>query len=43
LRIVEVPVTYRARLAGQSKVGGTLRGTVLTTYRIVRVLARHAL
>lgn len=43
LRIVEVPVTYRPRMAGKSKVSGSLRGTVLTTYRIFRVLARHAL
>jgi glycosyltransferase involved in cell wall biosynthesis len=42
LWIVEVPVTYRPRLAGKSKVGGSLRGTVLTTYRIFRVLVRHS-
>jgi glycosyltransferase involved in cell wall biosynthesis len=42
LRIVEVPVAYRPRLAGRSKVGGTLGGTILTTYRIFRVLVRYA-
>lgn len=42
LRIVETPVTYRHRSAGKSKVGGTLRGTVLATYRILHVTARHA-
>jgi glycosyltransferase involved in cell wall biosynthesis len=42
-RIVEVPVRYRPRLAGQSKVGGTLRGTVLATYRILRVTLQYSL
>jgi glycosyltransferase involved in cell wall biosynthesis len=41
--IVEVPVTYRPRLAGQSKVGGTLRGSILTAYRFFLVTLRHAL
>lgn len=42
-RIVEVPVTYRPRLAGRSKVGGTVRGTVLATTRIFRVTFRYAI
>lgn len=41
--IVELPVRYRPRLAGQSKVGGTLRGTVLATYRILRVTLQYSL
>ena len=41
-RIVEIPVSYRARFAGQSKVGGTVRGTVLATYRILRTTFRYA-
>ena len=41
-RIVERPVTYRPRFAGQSKVSGTLRGTVLTAYRFTRVMLRYA-
>jgi glycosyltransferase involved in cell wall biosynthesis len=40
--IVEVPVTYRPRFAGQSKVGGTLRGTILTAYRFCLVTLRYA-
>lgn len=40
--IVEVPVTYRPRFAGRSKVSGTLRGTFLTAYRFFRVLFRYA-
>ncbi len=42
MRLVEVPVTYRPRYAGQSKVGGTVRGTALATYRIFRVTLRYA-
>ena len=41
--IVEVPVTYRPRLAGQSKVGGTLRGSILAAYRFFYVLLRYAI
>jgi glycosyltransferase involved in cell wall biosynthesis len=41
-RIVEVPVTYRPRFAGQSKVGGTVRGTLLATYRILRTTFWYA-
>lgn len=42
LRIVEVPVSYRTRFAGQSKIGGTLRGTILASYRIFSVIFRYA-
>jgi glycosyltransferase involved in cell wall biosynthesis len=41
-RIVELPVSYRPRLAGRSKVGGTVRGTLLATYRILRTTLRYA-
>jgi glycosyltransferase involved in cell wall biosynthesis len=41
-RIVELPVSYRPRMAGHSKVGGTVRGTVLATYRILRTTLRYA-
>ena len=39
--LVEVPVSYRPRLAGESKVGGTVRGTILATYKILRVTWRY--
>ena len=42
-RIIEVPVTYRARFAGKSKIGGTLRGTFLATYRIFSVVLRYGI
>jgi len=41
-RIVELPVSYRPRSAGVSKVGGTVRGTILATYRILRITFRYA-
>ena len=40
--IVELPVTYRPRFAGQSKVGGTLRGSILSGYRFFSVMVRYA-
>jgi glycosyltransferase involved in cell wall biosynthesis len=41
-RVAEVPVNYRARLGGRSKISGTLRGTVLATAHILRVIGQHA-
>jgi ribosomal protein S6E (S10) len=40
-RLVEVPVTYRPRLAGESKVGGTVRGSLLATQRILQTVFRY--
>ena len=40
-RIAEVPVDYAPRAAGRSKVGGSLRGTLLASWDIGRVLLRH--
>lgn len=42
LRILEVPVDHRRRAGGQSKVSGTLRGTVLAGSRILVTAARVA-
>jgi glycosyltransferase involved in cell wall biosynthesis len=42
LAIKEIPVSYRCRI-GQSKVSGTLRGTVRAGYKILFVIARQAL
>jgi glycosyltransferase involved in cell wall biosynthesis len=41
-RIAEVPITYRRRL-GQSKVSGTLKGSVLAGYHMVSTILRYAL
>ena len=41
-RLVEVPVDYRARLGGQSKISGTLKGSLLATYFILKIIAQYA-
>ncbi len=43
LRILEVPVPYRRRISGRSKVSGNLRGTLRAGTRIMQVLFRVAL
>ena len=41
-RIVEVPVSYRSRRAGRSKVSGTIKGTVMAGYIILGTTLRYA-
>jgi len=41
-RVIEVPVRYRVRRGGQSKVSGTVRGTLRAAYHILSVTLRHA-
>ncbi len=41
-RLVEVPVSYHRRRSGQSKVGGTIRGTLLAGWFMLRVVLRNA-
>jgi len=43
LRILEVPVDYRRRIGGESKVAGSVRGSVKAGLRIVATFARVAL
>ena len=43
LRILEVPVDYRRRTGGTSKISGTIRGTILAGTRILMTLTRIAL
>jgi hypothetical protein len=40
VRTMEVPVDYRRRAGGQSKIAGTVRGSVLAATRILITLAR---
>ena len=42
LRVLEVPVDYRRRAGGQSKIAGTVRGSFLAAGRILTTLARIA-
>ncbi len=41
-RIVEVPVRYRPRAGGRSKISGTVRGTLLAAYFILGTTLRYA-
>lgn len=41
LRCTEVPVRYRKRAGGQSKVSGTLRGAVLAGIKIISTIFKH--
>lgn len=42
LRILEVPMPYRCRMGGQSKVAGSLKGTIRAGYRIIATFVRVA-
>lgn len=41
LKCAEVPVRYRKRAAGKSKVSGTVRGTVLAGWKIIATIFRN--
>ena len=40
LRLIEVPVNYRGRI-GESKITGTLAGTLRTGFRMIALILRH--
>jgi hypothetical protein len=42
LRIIEIPVNYRGRV-GESKITGSLRGTLRTGFRMIALILRHRL
>lgn len=41
-RIIEAPVTWQNRAAGESKVSGTVKGTVLAGWYLLSVTVKHA-
>jgi glycosyltransferase involved in cell wall biosynthesis len=43
LRVKEIPVSYRRRRAGQSKISGTLRGTFSAGMKIIWTILRYSL
>ena len=43
LRVLEVPVAYRCRLGGQSKVAGSFQGSVRAGVKIIATFARVAM
>jgi hypothetical protein len=42
LRVLEVPLPYRRRAGGKSKVAGSLRGTLQASLRIIATFLRVA-
>jgi glycosyltransferase involved in cell wall biosynthesis len=42
LRVAEVPVSYRRRVAGRSKISSTVKGTIGAGYKIIFTILRHA-
>lgn len=42
LRVLEIPLPYRVRAGGESKVAGSLRGTVKASWRILSTFVRLA-
>ncbi len=40
--IVEVPVTWQARTQGDSKVSGTLKGSIVAGWQILSITVRHS-
>lgn len=43
LRVLEIPVAYRCRIGGESKVAGSLRGSIKAGAKIVTTFARVAM
>jgi len=41
LRVLEIPVNYRKRAAGESKISGNLLGTMRAGYKILLTIARY--
>jgi glycosyltransferase involved in cell wall biosynthesis len=41
-RLAELPVGYRPRLGGRSKISGTFKGSVLATVYILKMILQHA-
>ena len=41
LRVQELPVSYRRRLWGRSKITGTLHGTIRAGYKIIYTIIKH--
>jgi len=43
LRVLEIPVNYRNRIAGESKISGNLRGSLRAGWKILWTIAKHGL
>lgn len=42
-RIQEIPVNYYPRSGGRSKISGTVRGTILATFHILRAIIKYSM
>jgi hypothetical protein len=42
-RVVEVPVLFSSRRHGRSKISGTLKGTLLAAYHILKTTLRYSI
>jgi hypothetical protein len=42
LRVVEVPVSWRRRRGGRSKISGTVKGVIGAGYKILTTIAKHS-
>jgi glycosyltransferase involved in cell wall biosynthesis len=42
-KILEIPVDYRPRIGGRSKISGTLRGTILASIHILGIIFRYSI
>jgi glycosyltransferase involved in cell wall biosynthesis len=43
LRVIEIPVNYRKRIAGESKISGNFVGTLRAGWKILWTIAKHGL
>jgi glycosyltransferase involved in cell wall biosynthesis len=43
LRVQEIPVNYRRRIAGESKISGNFVGTIRAGWKILWIIAKHGL
>lgn len=43
LRVIEIPVNYRKRMSGESKISGTFTGTVRAGWKILWTIAKYGL
>jgi glycosyltransferase involved in cell wall biosynthesis len=43
LRVLEIPVNYRKRIAGESKISGNFMGTLRAGWKILWTIAKHGL
>ena len=41
MHVLEIPVDYRERI-GESKISGTLKGTILAGYKIILTIFKYA-